>query len=185
MTSFRTTLLALFLLPLAVFAQGGDEAEAKAAALIDKLGGKVTREPKIKGNPIVAVNLSSREINDATLKALAGLKHVRALDIGFTPVSDAGLKELTNLVPQLQTLSLAGTKITNAGLKELAAFKQLQSLSVGYTAVTDAGLKDLATLPGLQTLVLDGNQISEAGLVPLAALKQLKGLSLWRNTITD
>src|SRR6516165_6932880 len=160
MTSIRIAFVALFLLPLAVFAQAGED-EAKAAALIDKLGGKVTREPKIKGNPIVAIDLGSREVKDATLKSLTGLAQTRALDLGFTMVSDTGIKELAGLFPQLQSLNLAGTKISNAGLKDLAAFKQLQTLIIGYDGLTDAGLKDLAGLAALQTLVLEGNPISD------------------------
>ena len=48
-------------------------------------------------------------------------------------------------------LELGFTKVTDAGLKELAGLKSLQSLNLGHTKVTDAGLKALAGLKDLQS----------------------------------
>jgi hypothetical protein len=42
---------------------------------------------------------------------------LQALGLGYTKVTDAGLKELKGL----QVLSLRGTKVTDAGVKELQA----------------------------------------------------------------
>jgi len=49
---------------------------------------------------------------------LAELKNLTALDLSFTPITDAGLKELASL-NNLTTLYLYGTQVTDAGLKEL------------------------------------------------------------------
>src|SRR5438552_4141620 len=77
------------------------DAEAKSVQLIEKLGGTVVRDPKLKDNPVVAVNLSVKEVKDAFLKELAALTQLRSLDLSFTAVSDVGMKELTKL-SQLQ-----------------------------------------------------------------------------------
>src|ERR1700722_17083679 len=76
------------------------------------------------------------------------------LDLGFTKVTDAGLKELAGF-KQLQALNLVGCKgLTDAGAKELAGLRQLRALNLGLTPVTDAGAKELAGLRQLQMLVL-------------------------------
>ena len=96
-----------------------DDAEDKAVAFVEKLGGKVTRDEKAPGKPVVTVFLSgSKKVTDADLKELAALKN-------------------------LTTLDLIGTEVTDAGLKELATLKNLTTLNLGFTKVTDAGLKEL------------------------------------------
>src|SRR5262245_2789615 len=67
-----------------------DDPEAKAAKFIEKIGGTLAREPKLKGNPIISVNLSAKKLADADLKELAGLSQLQTLDVGFTPITDAG-----------------------------------------------------------------------------------------------
>ena len=89
---------------LVTMASRADEAEAIKA--VQKLGGKVTVDEKRPGKPVVAVNLT------------------------FTKVTDAGLKELADS-RALQELDLHGTKVTDAGLKELAGLKTLQTLDLG------------------------------------------------------
>src|SRR5438132_596267 len=93
-----------------------DDAETKAVKLIEKAGGKVAREPKIKGNPVVGVDLSAKKVGDAELKDFAVLTQLQTLDLSFTPITDVGVKDLAKL-GQLQSLDLRATKITDAGLK--------------------------------------------------------------------
>lgn len=82
-----------------------DDAEAKAVAFVEKLGGKVERDDKVKGKPVRGVDLADCD-----------------------NVTDAGLKQLTTL-KQLQSLDLRRCdKVTDAGLKELVTCKRLQSL---------------------------------------------------------
>jgi Leucine-rich repeat (LRR) protein len=49
---------------------------------------------------------------------LAQLKNLRWLNLGGTPITDIGLKEVAQL-KNLHTLVLVGTQITEAGLQEL------------------------------------------------------------------
>lgn len=58
-----------------------DDAEDKAVAFVVKLGGKITRDDKKPGKPVVEVNLSDTKLADADLKELAALKrHQTRLD---------------------------------------------------------------------------------------------------------
>ena len=120
-----------------------DEAEDKAVAFVEKLGGKVTRDDKAPGKPVVRVSMYSTKVSDAGLKDLAALRGLTTLDLSVTKVTDAGLKELAAL-KGLTTLNLRGTKVTDAGLKELVALKGLTTLNLAYCPqVTGAGLKEL------------------------------------------
>ena len=57
-----------------------DEAEDKAVALVEKLGGKVTRDEKLPGKPVAGVALFFSAVTDAELKELAALKNLTYLD---------------------------------------------------------------------------------------------------------
>ncbi len=91
LASVAGALLAGLLMPVRARA---DEAEDRAAEAIRKAGGKVERDERAPGRPVIGVNL------------------------GFTQVTDAGLKELKEL-KALRSLSLNGTRVTPAGVAEL------------------------------------------------------------------
>jgi internalin A len=98
-----------------------DEAEDKAVAFVEALKGDVIRDEKLPGKPVIAVNLNFSKVTDAGLKELAPFKNLTTLSLGLA------------------------TKVTDAGLKELAQFKNLTKLALGGTKVTDAGVKELQT----------------------------------------
>jgi internalin A len=112
------------------------------------------------------LNLGGTPVRDAGLKELARLKSLQALVLYSTKVTDAGLKELTRL-EGLQELSLDDTQLTDAGLKALAELKGLQKLDLSSTPVTDAGLKELAGLKGLRLLDLRSTKVTFLGVTPL------------------
>src|SRR5207237_1146037 len=119
----RTMLVGAVML-LACLSGAARADEASAVKAVENLGGKVYRDDKLPGKPVIGVHL--HEIW----------------------VTDAGLKELKDL-KQLTTLGLSHTQVTDAGLKELADLKQLTSLSLGSTKVTADGVADLQkALPG-------------------------------------
>ena len=101
------------------------------------------------------------------------------LDLSFTAVTDAGLKELVKL-QKLQVLNLSLCKnVTDNGLKELAELKGLQVLDLRLTAVTDVGLKELARSKELQVLYLTKCEgVTDVGLKKLAGLQGLQWLDL-------
>ena len=134
------------LLPCLSGAARADEASAVKA--VEKLGGKVTRDDKLPGKPVIAVNLYGTKVTDAGLKELKDLKQLTSLDLTWTWGTAAVLKELKDL-KQLTSLDLSGTGVTDAGLKELKDLKQLTTLYLGGTKVTDDGVADLQkALPG-------------------------------------
>src|SRR5205807_4570023 len=125
--------------------------EASAVKEVEKLGGKVTRDDKLPGKPVIAVNLPATKVTDAGLTELKDLKHLTSLNLNDTEgggkVTDAGLKELKDL-KLLTSLSLINNpEVTDAGLKVLKDLKLLTSLNLaGCTVVTDAGLKEMKDL---------------------------------------
>jgi hypothetical protein len=139
-----------------------DDAEDKAVAFVEKLGGKVTRDEKLPGKPVTGVNLGLSKVTDLGLKEVVALKNLHKLDLFGTDVTDAGLKELAHL-KSLTTVTLTETKVTDAGLKELAPLKSLTTLDLGGTQVTDAGIKELASLKNLTTLFLFATRVTDAG----------------------
>ena len=79
-----------------------DEAEKKAAATVEKLGGKVERDDKDPAHPVMSVDLNGTKVTDAGLKELAGLKNLHHLDLRETSVTHAGVAELQKALPKLQ-----------------------------------------------------------------------------------
>src|SRR5437764_3174833 len=95
--------------------------EASAVKAVEYLGGKVTRDDKLPGKPVIGVNLAGTQVTDTGLKQLADLRQLATLDLGGnTDVTDAGLAELANR-KQLTSLNLTGTQVTPAGVNELQA----------------------------------------------------------------
>jgi hypothetical protein len=182
--SLTVAALLLALAPWAAVCVRANEAGDQAVKAIQKMGGRITRDMKAKGKPIVRVRLGEANVTDAGLKELAGLKQLRHLELSFTQVTDAGLKLLARL-KHLRELDLRNTRVTNAGLKELAGLKQLQTLFLDGTEVTDAGLKHLAGLKQLRRLDLKATHVTDAGLKELAGLRQLQTLYLAGTQVTD
>jgi internalin A len=155
-----------------------DDAEDKAAALVERLGGKFSRDEKAPGKPVVKVDLHYTLVSGADLRALAALKGLTHLDLSLNKgLGDAHLKELPALT-NLTELNLEATSITDVGLKELAPLAKLASLDLTYTNVTPAALKTLAAFPNLTKLRLNYNSLTDADVLHLAALKGLTHLAL-------
>ncbi len=124
------------------------------------------------------LDLSHSRVTEACLRELAGLKSLRALNLGFCKgVADATLKELAGMM-QLQALDLCDMTMNDADMRELTGLKQLQTLNLSSTKVTDTGLKELAGMTQMQNLNLRHSDITDEGLKELAGLVQLQALYL-------
>ncbi len=140
------------LLGLLVWVVVSWKGKTAAEKAIEKMGGQVTMDTSGPDKRIVGVDLRYTQVTDAELKELKELKSLEWLYLDGTEVTDAGLKELKEL-KNLQTLRLIDTAVTDAGLKELKELKNLQLLTLYRTKVTDAGVMELkAALPGLKIL---------------------------------
>jgi internalin A len=77
-----------------------DDAEDKAVAFVEKLGGRVARDEKTPGKPVTFVSLYFTNVSGAGLKELAVLKNLATLELSATKLTDAGLKELQQAFPK-------------------------------------------------------------------------------------
>ena len=68
---------------------------------------------------------------------------------------------------EVTTLDLGFTKITDEGLKDVAKLQKLKWLWLNDTNITDAGLKDVAKLQQLKILILSGTKATDAGLAEI------------------
>ncbi|MEM7474773.1 MAG: hypothetical protein AAF483_07260 [Planctomycetota bacterium] len=102
---------------------------------------------KYLGNALVSdvskVKLSDEGLSDQDLSVLAGLKHLRSLDLGSRLASDETLKLISKL-PDLRYLTLTGSQFTIYGLLQLREAHQLRQLCLNteeLSAVEVAVLK--------------------------------------------
>jgi hypothetical protein len=92
-------------------------------------------------------------IPEETLRAIAGLHDLRALNLGHSSISAAGLGVLRSL-DKVERLALQGCgRVDDAALAELANWKGLQYLDVQEAPVTEKGLEALRKAkPGIHIL---------------------------------
>jgi hypothetical protein len=124
--------------------------------------------------------------------------------VAFT---NASLKTLAPILPQLEVLNLQPTSITDEGMAELSAcrrlkslkldsifpsklssikdLKQLETISMTSPSLNDDSLVDLKGLVNLKTLDIQESKIGNAGLEHLTSLKKLERLELQGEDITD
>ncbi len=187
----------------AVFGLGGTQAEAEAAAVLEKCGVIVIKEqPDQRAtslnfgnflNPddetlkqftklrhLLSVNLARVKINDEQLAYLSNLKNMSSLVLNATPVTDAGMVHLAGL-PSLNALHLSNAKITDKGLEQIARISSLRILDISNTNISDQGMKYLANLENLDWLLIRGTKITDAGLSELNSLTDLKRLNLTKD----
>jgi Leucine-rich repeat (LRR) protein len=114
------------------------------------------------------------KVTDTGLLKLKGLPRLRRL---YLPeyITDAGVKRLPELFPDLEVLSLAHTEATDEGLLHVAQLKKIVELDLGETRITDAGLARIRTLKNLRKLRLAETRVTDAGIADLrAAIKNIQ-----------
>jgi len=92
-------------------------------------------------------------IPEETLKAIAELKDLRALYLGFSTITPDGLRVLSAL-DKVEKLGLQGcARVNDTALTELAKWKSLKYLDLQEDPVTEKGLSDLKRAkPGIKIL---------------------------------
>ena len=96
--------LLLALAPWTAVCIRADEAEDKAVKAIQELGGRITRDKTAKGKPIVGVDLGYTKVTNAGLKHLSGLKNLRGLALIGTKVTGKGKADLKKALPKLKII---------------------------------------------------------------------------------
>jgi len=91
-------------------------------------------------------------LTDAGLKYVGKLTNLKNLSLGFTRISDSGIKYLVKL--PLESLSLCSTDITDGALDHIARIKTLRYLNLSETNITDEGIQKLRSLRDLNDLHL-------------------------------
>jgi Leucine-rich repeat (LRR) protein len=106
-----------------------------------------------------ALNVNSNQITDAGLAEMAELKSLRSVNFAFTHVTGTGFKNLT--LDELRSLDLHNSPISDAGVKEITRFKKLRVLSLRETKITDAGMMELTALKDLRRLAQGATKTSQ------------------------
>jgi Leucine-rich repeat (LRR) protein len=124
-----------------------------------------------------------RGVRRKGLTALASLRRLEILNLGFAEIDDA-VGEL-GASRSLRELYLFRSTVTDAQAPALARIKTLRTLSLAYTTIGDGMMPALAGLPHLHALSLVGTRVSDAGLRVLARSKTLAELDLSGTEIGD
>lgn len=175
MGSWRFRALTLLAAGLALAARArADDAEDKAVAAVQKRGGRVERDEKADGKPVIVAYFGTLDVNDDALQAVKDLAKLKKLTLNGTKITDAGLDHIKDL-KALEKLYLVDTKITDAALEKLKGLAELRVLSLVGTQVSDAGLEHLKGLANLQELFVAGTKVSDDGVKKIKeALPKLK-----------
>lgn len=164
----RNVALALALGAMTVSPAFADAQDDKAALEVQKLGGRVDRDDKAPGKPVLTVNFATTPADDNALGLVSGLTKIQKLTLNGTKVTDAGLAKIKGLA-SLKKLYAVDTKLTDAALANIKELKGLEVLSLVGTGVTDAGLDQLKDLKELKELYLYGTKVTPEGIKKLQA----------------
>jgi hypothetical protein len=96
----------------------------------------------VKGAICLSLKIPSGKLAPPVFLTQANYESVRSLNLSYTEITDAGLKELAKL-PRLTTLYLASTKITDSRLGDIAKLQKLTRLELRNTKISYAGAAEL------------------------------------------
>jgi hypothetical protein len=169
---------------LAACARAASGPDAAALAAIEDLGGKITRDARRPGRPVVRIEFQFKQLKDAALALLRPFVELETLHLDSTGITGAGLVHLKPLT-RLRRLGLSANALTDESLAVLPALERLEILNLQLTRVTDAGLPRLIKLPRLRELLLSGTTVSDAGLASIEQFVELRELALDETAVTD
>jgi internalin A len=97
---FHWVLILLVLIPNPILADD-DSDESKSIAKIELLDGKVTRDETLPGRPVVGIDLhDTQRFTEKHLHLLKGFKNLKSVDLKGITISDSGIKELKQSLPE-------------------------------------------------------------------------------------
>jgi hypothetical protein len=175
------------------------DADRRAAEWVVRVGGVVRvlaegvnreypREGKLPDTPfkVTFVNIvepgNQNKLTNEGVKYLAGLKHLKSLEMTPNGVDDFSFLE------GMDSLERFHGSIRDAALVHLKNRKGIKELAVGFfwgnKNFTDAGLAQLKELKNLEVLDLSGCDITDAGLENLRSFNGLRWLNVFRTRLT-
>lgn len=84
----------------------------------------------------------SKEICDRDLKVLLAFKQLEVLNLGFTPVTNAGMQHI-GAISSLKSVNLEGTVIDDLGVACLTGLTELEELILDGTNITDSCIDEI------------------------------------------
>lgn len=155
-----------------------DEMLSEIDPRIDQLsldGNKRFTDAGLRSIPVrqlVSIDLTETNINDDTLKTLAGMKNLTWIRLDRTVITDSGIKYLAPLGKQLVRLDVDQCRgFTDSGLKYvLNTFPNLFALHIGDTSVTSSGIKLLGAHRNLRELWLSSLRTTDDDVKVLESL---------------
>jgi len=183
--------------------------EAKAIAKIELLSGKIERDEKLPGRPVIGVSFEGSErFTDRYIYLLSALPNLARVDLSGSKLTDEGLKQLPHL-KNLVELNLYDTSTIRAAMAELRQKApnvwivddwMITNLGGGFDRdqkgriirVTFSGsqkfgdneMRLLKPLKYLEVLELNGTRITDHGLKELNEHENLRALRLKGTQIT-
>jgi hypothetical protein len=153
------------------------------------------------------IQLFQMGVTDADMRHFAPLPEWRAITLRECPISDTGLKYLSNQ-KGLRFLDISETgvttlhpirecvhlrqlwcdrleRMTDRKAVALSKFRELEFLDLAGTGIGDATAARLADLHELRKLNLLATRVTDEGLRAIGSLPKLEMLSLYRTAITD
>lgn len=103
-------------------------------------------------NSVVKLNFGRSAVRDSDLDGLGRFPNLRYLDLRYTRVGDAALRQLQS-AKWLEYLNLYQTEVSDEGLAALRGHQNLKKLYLYGTKATEAGVSDLKkAIPGLRVV---------------------------------
>ncbi len=124
-------------------------------------------------------------LTEADYAQIRKLDHLKMLSYGMG-VDDAGLRALAGL-PALEQLSTNGMTASDEGVRALAACKALRSIAFFHPgkSFTGSGLAALSALPSLDRLTVAGSsEFADEGMAAVAQITHLKEFRTWHSGAT-
>ncbi len=141
---------------------------------------------RLGGNTVTKPGEGSRWHQWLVITFLGRKRFIRivAVDLSSKQVDDEVLEGLIHLV-FLERLVLDRTPITDESVAALERFDQLEELSLRYTSITDSSAESLSKLGGLRTLYLTGTRMSDEAIPHFRQLGALQEVFLRWTDITN
>lgn len=131
----------------------------------------------------LSLNLNG-SIDDASLKVLGNIPHLREINLTSTAISDDGLRHLAPLT-ELESLILISTRVRGTSFQYLENLKSLRELTLTSSEFSDEGMERIGTMTSLEELRLDDTAVTDQGMPYLEKLHELKLLNLQGSLISD